>query len=300
MPLSSPDLWIREKKTDRRRETFFSPGGLAVSRYEISAGKPLAGKRLLFFSDLHIRSAPTRSFLPGGAGAGRGGKKGGSAPFLRWEGTAEPLRNLLFEGMEIVRPDILLFGGDLLAESAWMDDAFRLLKALPCPLKLAVPGNWDKRRRRWMPQSVWQDAYRDAGFHYLRNEAFPCGDILFYGTDDYKIGTPVYRGEFRTRGAENKFRCLLSHNPDSIPEAFRPEELHDIDLILCGHTHGGQIRLPFFGAVKTSSRYGKKLEYGSYRLRGGKTQMILSSGIGCTFIPLRICCPPEIVWIQFI
>jgi predicted MPP superfamily phosphohydrolase len=84
---------------------------------------------------------------------------------------------------------------------------------------------------------------------------------------------------------------LLYHAPDLMPEAAE----HGIDLYLCGHTHGGQVRLPFFGAILTSSQLGKRYEMGLYR--EGKTHMYVSRGIGLEGLSaprVRFLAPPEI------
>jgi predicted MPP superfamily phosphohydrolase len=88
------------------------------------------------------------------------------------------------------------------------------------------------------------------------------------------------------------FTLLLYHSPDLMPEAV---EL-GIDLYLCGHTHGGQIRLPFFGAIFTSSEFGKRYEMGRYE--GGKTTLYVSRGLGMEGLGApraRFLAPPEII-----
>lgn len=91
------------------------------------------------------------------------------------------------------------------------------------------------------------------------------------------------------------YKLLLYHAPDLMPEATRC----GIDLVLCGHTHGGQIRLPLFGAVVTSSLYGKRYEMGEYR--EGNTTLYVSRGIGMEGkgVPrMRFLCEPEIELIE--
>lgn len=86
-------------------------------------------------------------------------------------------------------------------------------------------------------------------------------------------------------------RLFLYHSPELMPVA--PD--HDIDLYLCGHTHGGQIRLPGFGAVFTSAATGKRYEMGRYDERG--TTLYVSRGVGLEGYStprLRLFCPPEI------
>jgi hypothetical protein len=69
-------------------------------------------------------------------------------------------------------------------------------------------------------------------------------------------------------------RILLYHTPDLMPDVAEM----DVDLYLCGHTHGGQIRLPIYGAVATSSRWGKRYEQGRYE--ENDTTLYVSRGLG--------------------
>lgn len=85
---------------------------------------------------------------------------------------------------------------------------------------------------------------------------------------------------------------LLMHPPDIAPEA---NDL-GIDLYLCGHTHGGQIRLPFIGALFSSSQLGNRFIMGRYEL--GRTTLYTSRGVGLEGLGApraRFLCPPEIV-----
>jgi predicted MPP superfamily phosphohydrolase len=91
---------------------------------------------------------------------------------------------------------------------------------------------------------------------------------------------------------EDAFTLLLYHSPDLIVEAAK----HHIDLYLGGHTHGGQLRLPFYGAITTGSAYGKAFEAGLYEY--GDTRMYISRGIGFeggSMPRARFLCRPEIV-----
>jgi predicted MPP superfamily phosphohydrolase len=85
---------------------------------------------------------------------------------------------------------------------------------------------------------------------------------------------------------------LLYHSPDLMPAAVRL----GIHLYLCGHTHGGQVRLPGYGAVVTSSWLGKRYEMGYYR--EGDTHLYVCRGIGFEGLGaprVRFLCPPEVV-----
>jgi predicted MPP superfamily phosphohydrolase len=85
---------------------------------------------------------------------------------------------------------------------------------------------------------------------------------------------------------------LLYHTPDLMPQA----ALLGVDLYLAGHTHGGQWRLPGFGAILTSSKFWKRYEAGYYC--EGATQLYVSRGLGLEGFGTpraRFFCPPEVV-----
>ena len=93
---------------------------------------------------------------------------------------------------------------------------------------------------------------------------------------------------------EAEFTLLLYHSPDIMPDA----AARGVDLVLAGHTHGGQIRLPLYGAVLTSSVYGKRYEMGRYQ--EGQTVMYVSRGLGMEGLSaprVRFLCPPEVVMV---
>jgi predicted MPP superfamily phosphohydrolase len=86
---------------------------------------------------------------------------------------------------------------------------------------------------------------------------------------------------------EARFRLLLSHSPDRFYSACR----WGIDLMLSGHNHGGQIRLPAIGPVLMPSLYSRRFDRGFFR--HGSTLLYVSEGIGAEH-PIRFGCPPEI------
>ncbi|HUS14675.1 MAG TPA: hypothetical protein VM536_06605, partial [Chloroflexia bacterium] len=87
-------------------------------------------------------------------------------------------------------------------------------------------------------------------------------------------------------------RILLYHTPDLAPQAAAA----GVDLYLCGHTHGGQVRLPGLGALLTGSRFGQRYVLGLNRLPSGGS-IHTTRGTGCEGLRLprlRGLCPPEI------
>ncbi len=90
----------------------------------------------------------------------------------------------------------------------------------------------------------------------------------------------------------NAFKVLLAHTPELYEEA----AARSVNLYLCGHTHGGQIRLPKIGAIRHNARCPRSHSYG-YWTHGGM-QGYTSAGTGCSALPVRFNCPPELVLIE--
>lgn len=86
---------------------------------------------------------------------------------------------------------------------------------------------------------------------------------------------------------EGLFTILLAHSPECVADAARA----GVDLYLCGHTHGGQIRLPLLGGVHTNVRSGRRQALGVWR--EGAMRGHTSAGLGTTDMPVRFLCPPE-------
>ncbi len=93
---------------------------------------------------------------------------------------------------------------------------------------------------------------------------------------------------------ENKPKILLAHAADNvIYEAVRKK----IDLVLTGHTHGGQVNIPVIGKfIQPLSEYGRKYTEGLFKI--DSTYLYVNRGIGTSFFPIRFNCPPEITLIE--
>ncbi len=190
--------------------------------------------------------------------------------------------------------DLLVFGGDVIDHTRWWPKAAEWLAHLAGPpTRLAVPGNWD-----YMPTgecSDYERRMRDTGFLSLCNAAHRVrhggGELQVIGIEDVKEGKPDVERAFRTIDPE-EFTVVVCHSPD-ILLSLDPGRF---DLLLCGHTHGGQIRLPGFGAVVTRTKLGKQYEAGLYEVSPGR-HLYVSRGLGSGLIKLRVNCPPELVLI---
>jgi hypothetical protein len=90
----------------------------------------------------------------------------------------------------------------------------------------------------------------------------------------------------------NAFKILLAHAPELYDEAAE----NGIDLYLSGHTHAGQIRFPIIGSIRNNSRCPRSLAYGHWSHRG--MQGYTTAGAGCSSLPVRFNCPPEVALIK--
>jgi predicted MPP superfamily phosphohydrolase len=109
-------------------------------------------------------------------------------------------------------------------------------------------------------------------------------DPHYYGCDDLPgalLDVPT-----------DAFKILLAHTPELLAEAHQ----HGVYLYLCGHTHGGQICLPFFGPLITHANCPRKYVRGAWQY--GKVKGYTSPGVGCSGVTVRFLCPPEIVLIE--
>ena len=111
--------------------------------------------------------------------------------------------------------------------------------------------------------------------------------LTLAGVDDLVAGRPDL--DLALRNAPRPV-VLLSHNPDLLFQAAR----HDVDLMLSGHTHAGQIRIPNLPVLVRQSRY--RLDEGRFRARG--TELVVSRGLGVVGLPFRVACPPQAVLLE--
>jgi predicted MPP superfamily phosphohydrolase len=238
---------------------------LTISEAEVEiAGlrQGLDGTRILLVTDLH------------------------AGPFLN----RSALRPV-FARLRRLRPELILLGGDLAtALPSDLQPHRSALRRLRAPLgSFAVLGNHDHYTGD--PDGI-RSLLQDCGIRVLHNEAVTVvrggTPIGLCGIDDLHSGRPDLDRAVRNL-PERTTAILLSHNPDIFFEAAR----RGVDLVLSGHTHGGQIRIPGLPVLVRMSRY--RLDHGRFESDGA--QLVVSRGLGATGLPLRIACAPEAVLI---
>lgn len=203
------------------------------------------------------------------------------------------------------RPDMIVMTGDFVTKrSRCIADLTPLLAPLSAPHGVyAILGNHDA----YAGARAVAAAVEASGACLLRNrhqrvEVNGAG-LWVAGIDSpdheqYRL-TPMRRADWAQvyrrfldtalRGIpRDGFRLLLAHNPDLIRDAARC----GVDLMLSGHTHGGQVRLPFLGATVVPSRYGHRYAAGLFRVEGAA--LYVSRGLGTVRFPLRFLCRPEL------
>jgi hypothetical protein len=198
----------------------------------------------------------------------------------------------IVQQINALQPDIVLIAGDLISEKRLstryysMADAIGPLAGLkPGIGSFAVLGNHD----HWYDAAGARAALRKAGVRLLDNEAVKAGPIAIGGIDDDFTGRSDVPGTVGRLLALAGPKILLSHSPDPFPDL--PPA---IGLMVAGHTHCGQISLPFVGPLATMSRHGKRYACGLIR-ENGKT-LVVSAGLGTSGMPIRFGAVPD-MWL---
>ncbi len=195
--------------------------------------------------------------------------------------------------------DLLLLGGDYGETREGEEIFFRLAASLrPRYGSFAILGNNDKERFGSSFPLIRRMAEK-AGIQVLINEeAFlrlPQGKIAIGGLDEKKYGQPSARGIFR-RAGEDTMRILMCHYPSSVDKAIS-QAAKMPHLVLCGHTHGGQLSL--FGITCYTFGYDKRFGGTNHHFVSGFRKfpegfsMLVSNGLGESLIPLRIGAPRQ-------
>ena len=234
---------------------------IEVTRHEVfidDLPDPFDGYRIAFLTDTHVASFVRREFY-----------------------------RQIVEQTTRFEPDLVLLGGDFVT---WRRHIPLMAEVLLNDLKardavLAILGNHDY----WANGDEVKAAMTAKGVKFIINTSHIIrrngAELPVIGVDE------IYRGEPDVDAAFANVKpgpCIgVTHHPDAIDILAGRR----IDLLVCGHTHGGQIRFPFFGAVVVPSRYEGRYASGFHRVGG--VLMYISRGIGA-IPPVRILCRPEV------
>jgi uncharacterized protein len=242
---------------------FIEPNRLTTSHIEISSPKVAVGSgaiRIAHFSDLHSGRRPR-------------------------------LEPRLVAAVAAERPDLIVFTGDAMNTKEAMPVMRECLAGMA---KIAptfvVRGNWDTSYW-WRTPLFDQTGVQELNGAVVRTEV--------RGTPIWVAGLSFVNEEaMKKTVAEippNEFSLFLYHSPDLMPQAVGSH----LDLYLAGHTHGGQVALPFYGAIITLSRFGKRYESGLFHEKD--TWLYVNRGIGMAgdyAPPVRFWAPPELTIID--
>ena len=195
-----------------------------------------------------------------------------------------------------IKPDIVVLTGDLIDNRIAFDKdiIINCLSKIEANLgKYAISGNHD------LPIDDYNYIIKESGFTNLDNKY----DLIYYksndpivisgiGYDGEDIGIKTeqfdkYISELKTDDVKPIYSILLIHEPDTVDNL----DLNKYDLVLAGHSHGGQVRLPFIGAIYTP--VGAKNYYDEY-YKINNTDLYISSGLGTSMYKFRLFNKPSI------
>lgn len=188
----------------------------------------------------------------------------------------------IVDRIKALKPEFVCFTGDLIEDQKHLSEALELLKGLDVPL-FGVPGNHDYWSRADFKEIA--RAFAVTGGAWLMDESAsaPGGKVRIHG-----LTCETCRVIAPEAGVKN---LLLAHYPEWC-EKVAP---HRYDLMLAGHSHGGQVRIPFYGAVIVPYGVGK-YELGHFDTPAGP--LYVGSGIGYFYLNFRFRCRPEITLVE--
>lgn len=200
-----------------------------------------------------------------------------------------------------LHPDAVLLTGDFVTAGGWAEkishgaawQCASLLGGLLSKPLYAVLGNHDHD----VGAKKVADALTAHGITVLRNACAPIeragGRIWIAGLDDPLVGhpDPDLAIPQHIRNVPNEPVILMCHGPDYADYLVEHPAGQSVSLMLSGHTHGGQIRLPLVGALVLPPM-GRKFIEGWFQLN--HMQLYVNRGIGTIGVPFRLDCPPEV------
>ena len=177
-----------------------------------------------------------------------------------------------------LKPEFVCFTGDLIEDKIYLSEALSFIRQIEAPV-YGAPGNHDYWSSAPFPDYI--RAFRSTGGDWLidRSIVLPKYELEIHGM--------AWAGIHAFKEQQAERRLLLNHFPamsDKLGQTF--------DLILAGHSHGGQIRLPFYGPLIIPDGVGR-YDLGQFNTQWGP--LYVNSGVGTlSRLPFRWNCPPEI------
>lgn len=201
----------------------------------------------------------------------------------------------LVDKINSLNPDIIFFTGDLMDEPNKYTEINKLipiLEQLRPPLgKFCIFGNHD---HGGYGSDIYRNIMEATNFTVLLNESTSIrlkdgSSIFLLGIDDAMLGKPDLPLALK-KIPRNGFKILLSHAPDLAEDASR----YPIEWQISGHSHGGQVKLPFIGALVIPP-YAKNYPEGLYSIgKANPLTLYVNRGIGTTRLPFRFMSVPEL------
>lgn len=246
---------------------FIERNWVQINKYRIpvfSLPKAFNGFRIVHLTDLHFGRLVSESFI---------------AKVIKKANSLEP--------------DIIVCTGDYVHETCCtkeIDIVWPLLSTLKAAYGVySVLGNHDhwadaEKSIQWLERSG-QGIRHTCRPIYKGNERIVIGGAGDYWEDELNIDLCFYGSD------DSDCRILLTHNPDAIDTHFKTP----LSLILSGHTHGGQVSIPFYGPPMLPV---KNKRYSSGLIETEKGNLFISKGIGWSIYPVRFNCYPEIAVLE--
>ena len=185
-------------------------------------------------------------------------------------------------------PDIVIFGGDFIKghdgkNTLAIEEQTKIFKAINSPV-VTVLGNHDG----WYDREKVARVLNESGIKVLENSNTKLKGIYISGLEDLQTGYPDINKALDGTASPG---ILVTHSPDVYYDV-----KEKVDLILAGHTHGGQVSFPIIGAPVVPSEYGAK--FARRVIKETDNLMIITKGIGTSILPIRFGSIPEIVVIN--
>lgn len=243
---------------------FIEPNMLTVTRTTVQSDVKITPFKIVFFSDTHF------------------GK------YYKQEKIEEIVAKINNE-----KADIVIFGGDFFDkynnDAALLDTEYlqQQMKKIEAEVtKLAVWGNHDYGGGS---KQIYEEFMAGADFVIIKNSYVDIDDynVRILGLDDFLLGRPINETDFLDM---EKFNLMVSHAPDIVDRM----DLTPVNLSLSGHSHGGQVAIPFVSKYvrPTGAQFYTRGLYDFDTSR--KSKLFVTRGIGTTKLPLRLMSVPEI------